>query len=174
MSIAEEKVTFHRPTERAQAYLAFYSELVEELEKASPGLVGASRPSGLNWLNVKYLSHAGQRVGVLAFTFAHRARFRVELYIDCGDGDRNKVVFDRLLAHKHRFETALGEVAWERLDNRRASRIAVYRAGSIEDPPKKLAALRAWGVEYMGRFNALIGPLLEKVLGRAEAPEKVG
>lgn len=162
VNISEEKVTFYRPTERAQAYIAFYTGLIEDLDKAAPGLFSAARPIGLNWLNVRYVSHGGQRAGVLAFTFAHRNRFRAEFYIDSGDRDQNKSLFDRLKTHKQDIESRLGEVEWERLDNRRASRIALYHAGSIDDPPKNRAALRAWGVQSLIWLNSVVIPLLEE------------
>ena len=161
VNLGDEKVTFYRPTERAQAYLAFYAELVDDLENASPGLFAGARSIGLNWLNVRSVSHGGQKVGAFAFAFAQRGRFRAELYIDSGDCDRNKATFDGLKRRQADIESRLGEVAWERLDNRRASRIALYCAGSIDDPPEALTALRAWGVESMTLLNAVVIPLLE-------------
>lgn len=162
VNIGEEKVTFYRPTERAQAYLAFYTALVDDLENVSPGLFAGARSIGLNWLTVRTVSDGGQKVGSLAFAFAQRGRFRVELYIDSGDGDRNKATFDRLKTHQADIESRLGEVAWERLDHRRASRIALYRAGRVDDSPEALAALRAWAIGRMIQLNAVILPLLEE------------
>lgn len=165
VNITDAKVTFHRPTERGQAYIAFYTELVDYLDKAAPGVFTATKPIGLNWLNVRYLYSSGSRVGVLAFTFALRSRFRAEVYIDSGDKDRNKALFDKLHAHKKDIESKLGEMGWERLDNKRASRIALYHPGSIDDDPKKLAALRAWGVESLKKLNEVLVPLLEAAQG---------
>jgi CBS domain-containing protein len=160
LNLGEEKVTFYRPTERAQAYLAFYTELVDDLENASPGLFAGAGSIGLNWLNVRSVSHGGQKVGSLAFAFAQRGRFRAELYIDSGDGDRNKANFDGLKRRQADIESRLGEVAWERLDHRRASRIALYHAGRIDDSPEDLAALRAWATQSMIQLNWVIVPLL--------------
>lgn len=161
-SIAEEKVTFYRPTERAQAYLAFYNAMVETVEKTAPGIYTAAKPIGLNWLNIRYVSSGGQRAAALAFTFALRGRFRVEIYISSGDRDRNKAIFDRLYARRQEIEAQLGEVSWERLENKQASRIGVYHPGSIDDPPEKLEALRVWGAERLARMNAVLVPLLEQ------------
>jgi len=49
---------------------------------------------------------------------------RVELYIDKGEADANKDIFDRLFADKDRIEEAFGApLEWQRLDDRRACRI---------------------------------------------------
>jgi len=48
----------------------------------------------------------------------------VELYIDTGDLDENKAIFDSLLKRKAEIEKAFGgPLEWQRLDERRASRI---------------------------------------------------
>lgn len=54
---------------------------------------------------------------------------KVELYIDKDkeDGKENKEIFDRLHKNIDKIETSFGEkLSWERLDNKRASRIAKH------------------------------------------------
>lgn len=49
---------------------------------------------------------------------------QVELYIDQGEAEANKRIFDRLFASKEQIEAAFGEpLEWQRLDDRRACRI---------------------------------------------------
>ena len=52
--------------------------------------------------------------------------------MDVGDKDENKRIFDQLSERKSEIEKAVGEpLDWERLENRRASRIAVYTKAQV-------------------------------------------
>lgn len=69
---------------------------------------GASGRSGLNFNYVVWMD----------------GEAAVELYIDTGDADDNKSIYDSLFAKKAEIECAFGgTLEWERLDERRASRI---------------------------------------------------
>jgi hypothetical protein len=46
---------------------------------------------------------------------------------------------------------------WKRLDDRRASRIAIYRPGSIEQDEQALREIRAWIVDRLLRFKRVFG-----------------
>lgn len=66
-------------------------------------------------------------------SFAQNNHARVELYIDQGE-QQNKQIFDWLHARKENIEAQIDEtLSWERIDDRRGSRIAVYRPSSILD-----------------------------------------
>ena len=62
----------------------------------------------------------------------------VELYIDTGDKDENKQVFDGLEQKKHEIEKAFGSpLSWERLDDKRACRVrCIIKDGGLTDEPK--------------------------------------
>ena len=96
----------------------------------------------------------------LGFAFTHRKRFRVELYIGTGKREENKQMFDALLNDRHNIEAMLGNVdeslEWERLDDRQASRVALYHKGSIEDSAEDLTNLRDWAVDAMIRFQKVM------------------
>jgi SpoVK/Ycf46/Vps4 family AAA+-type ATPase len=100
----------------------------------------------------------------VGFSFARGGRFRVEVYIDQGDKEANKRIFDDLLRQREVIESEIGEeLSWERLDKRRASRIAAYRPGSITDDPETLAELRAWGAATIVKFYEVFKPLISQV-----------
>ncbi len=55
---------------------------------------------------------------------------RVELYIDGPEAADNKFLFDQLRADKHAVEADFGgELHWQRLDDKRASRISFTVSG---------------------------------------------
>ena len=65
-------------------------------------------------------------------SIARGRRLRVEIYIDYGNWDRNKACFDHLFSKKEYVAQIVGEpLAWERLDHKRASRIAVYTRARV-------------------------------------------
>lgn len=76
-------------------------------------------PSKIAWIN------AGSGVRGVPYYFAISKNYgRCEIYIDRGEFDENKMVFDYLYAKKEKIETDFGgKLEWERLDDKRASRI---------------------------------------------------
>ena len=52
----------------------------------------------------------------------------------------------------------------ERIDDKRASRIALYRAGAITDSEEDLAKLRKWAVDAMIRFQKVMEQYVSSVL----------
>lgn len=87
------------------------------------------------------------------------------MYIDVGEKENNKQVFDGLLARRASLEEDFGEaLSWERIDDKRASRLARYYPGAITDSKGALANLRARGIEGMIRFRRVLIPYLSAVL----------
>lgn len=158
-SIDEGRVTFMRLPERAQLYTRFYSELLTALRGQATFPLRASAGARVGWVWVADLPEGGPAVAHLGFSFALRNRFRVELYIDNGDADANKRLFNSLQAQREAIEAEVGLVlSWERLDDRRASRVAAYHSGSITDDPKHLETVKAWAIDKMLRFHRALLP----------------
>lgn len=161
----EETVTFARIEGRKRAYIDFFSSLLAQLSTLNPFPMRNPSPDGENWVTIAGLPKDRLKVASLAFSFARKKRFRVELYIDTGNEQKNKSIFDSLYVQKNAIETELGEpLNWERLDDgkTRASRIALYHVGSITDEDS-LIGLREWAVEAMIRFYRVIEPKLTEV-----------
>ena len=131
-------------SERSEAYRAFFQSLIDELRnkhhftkaKIAQPQSWCSFPTGIS--GITYTA-----------SFAQRGRVRAELYIDMGDTVKNKNLFDWLVSQKDEIASEFGEsLEWERLDERRASRIAVYREGSI-DEVEFHSEIQAWLVQHL-------------------------
>lgn len=80
--------------------------------------------------------------------FRSSNRLSCELYIDLGVKETNKQAFDRLHSQEDEIERKIGEeLSWERLDNRRACRIAAYTECTNDE------AMLAWGIGHLKRFK---------------------
>ncbi len=168
IAMAEEKIVFTRIKDREKAYIDFFSRLLGELTKVAQFPFRQTSPDGFNWIVIAGMPSAGPQVGILGLSFARHERLRVEFYIDTGDKERNKLIFDKLYIHKNEIQAELisvpGSLEWERIDTKRGSRIALYHEGAITDPPEKLAQLRIWAVEAMNRFQKVIDNHVSQVL----------
>jgi hypothetical protein len=143
---------------RGEAYRRYFQVLIDELRERHR-FTGARLGQPQSW----YVFPSGVRGVNYANSFSLGGRVRVELYIDQGDTDRNKALFDSLFGQKAEIEYEFGEpLEWERLDDRRASRIAVYRAGRIDQPDDSLAEIRTWAVERLLHMKKVLGPRLTR------------
>lgn len=94
----------------------FFLEPLTEIVVAWPGIRIPSKQSA-NWL-----SFASGPFGYWAISVTQDRRIRLEAYLDSGDQERNKRLFDHA---RSSIAAPLGlEISWERLDAKRASRIA--------------------------------------------------
>jgi len=98
--------------------LEFWGQLLERA-KEHTSLHARISPGKEHWIS------AGAGKSGLAFNYVIRmSDAQVELYIDQGEGEANKRIFDRLFVSKEKVEEAFGEpLEWQRLDDRRACRI---------------------------------------------------
>lgn len=144
------------PSSKAEAYREFFQQLIDELrEKHQFTNAKAGQPQ--NW----YSFQSGTRGCTYSASFARGGEVRTEVYIDFGDHDGNKQVFDALFAEKEALEREFGEaLEWERLDDKRACRVANYTPGSIEDPADQWEQFRKWAIDRLLRFKKVFGPRL--------------
>lgn len=130
---------------RAEAYQQYFQKLIDELREKHH-FTGARVGQPQSWYSFSS-GIAGLYYGAC---FSQGQKVRVELYIDQGDAETNKQIFDALAASRQDIEQEFGEpLEWARLDDRRASRIALYRAGSIEDDEDTLTEIRIWMIERL-------------------------
>ena len=156
---AARSVRAGKLSEKNRRYEAYFQSLIDALRER--GFTSARKGQPQNW----YTFSAGHAQRIQYGTnFAQGNRARVEIYIDNADRAWNKGLFDRLLQRKESIESELSETLdWERLDHRRASRIAVVRQGSIEDDQDVLAQTKDWMVDKLFAFKRVFGPMLDEL-----------
>ena len=164
VNMTEGRVTFTRIREREKAYIDFFSALLTDLWKKTKFPPKSVSPDGASWIWIGGVPEKPPQYAIFSYSFSRDKRFRVELYIDAYDRDKNKLIFDKLAAQRADLEKELGPISWERIDNKRASRIALYHTGSITDSTAELTRLRAWGVEMMDRFYQALAGRAEKAI----------
>jgi hypothetical protein len=167
-----------QPSQRALLYQQFFTELLTRYRQEHPSDRIANKAGLQSWLTVAGAGRSGLAYNV---SFTRDAKMRVELYIDTGNAVTNKAAFDQLMAQKDCIEDELGEtLSWERLDNARSSRVAVYRSGQVTDvEPLRTEHLR-WGVSMVRKARQTLSPHIQRLLlttapgagtGLADAPE---
>lgn len=148
-----------QPSERGLRYQRFFEILLADFKRERPGVTSSSRV-GLD----SYLGFGGGRAGFSLVWTVTGNRLRVELYIDTGDRDSTKAYFDALKVRQEELEAALGPgVSWERLDNRRASRIALYHPAPEDPPLDQNSELQAWAISTMARWSDVLRPILRSL-----------
>ncbi len=110
--------------ERHVLRLKFWGELLEKA-KAKTKLHAKVSPGIENWIS------AGAGKSGLGFNYVVRMDdAQVELYIDKGEAEWNKMVFNTFLQHKTEIEQIFGEpLDWQLLPDKRASRIRYLISG---------------------------------------------
>jgi hypothetical protein len=145
---ATKASTGSSPSKLGLRYQAFFSTILERFKAMRPGLTTGRRVGTENW----YPFSAGKSGFGFVWSMANRSRFRVELYIDVGNADKNTEYFNKLKTDAGDLEILVGEpIVWEALEGKKACRICVYREVDKEtfdrDP-----ALVDWALTTMSKW----------------------
>ncbi len=144
---------------RNQKYQQFFQILIDKLREIGFTKARASMPQ--NW----YSFSSGISGITYGTAFASGSRIRAELVIDRGDKAINKTIFDSLEAKRTEIEGELGvTLTWERLDNRRSCRVAIYLPGDIEDEDLDVEKVVAWNVTYLQSLKKVFNPRIQQLL----------
>lgn len=149
---------------KAEKYRQFFQQLIDEL-RTEHKFTNSKVASGLNYHSIS----AGISGLALTISFAHGKKVRAEIYIDLGNKEKNKSLFDSVSEESASIDKEYGLVlSWERLDDRQASRIAAYRDGSIEDSPEILDEIRAWAIEHLHKLRDVVLPKVKAAVDGLE------
>ncbi len=138
----------------------FWEQLLERAKQKGVLLHAQRSPTKDSWIS----AGAGVQAGV-SFTYVAwmTDETAVELYIDTGSKDENKRIFDALFAKKQEIEKSFGSLlSWERLDDRRASRVRyVIQEGGLNDQSKWQNMQDAM-ISAMDRLSKALNPYLPR------------
>lgn len=145
------------PSELGLRYQQFLSSVLDRFKQLRPFFTSASRVSTDNWFQFA----AGRAGFNFSWSIAAGSRMRAELYIDVGDREQNKALFDQLRAQSQELEAQIGHpLTWERLDDKKGCRIAIYR-DTDPDSFDHDAELIEWAAQTMVSLADVLRPLVK-------------
>jgi len=143
--------TSNNTSAKGEKYKNYFQLLIDEL-RVSHNFTSAKAGQPQNW----YSFSSGTSGISYGANFTQGGKARTELYIDVGDNDKNKEIFDQLLEKSSEIEADFqSKLEWERLDNKRASKVAIYRDGNIELTDQELESIREWHVATLLKMKSV-------------------
>ncbi len=139
-----------------QARQEFYAEILTEVATARPG-VRVPRPGDGNWINF-----AAGPFGTWGIVIAGDGRLRIEAHLD-SEKEVNKRLFDELASDAQIWAERVGvPLEWERMDDRKASRIASYHAPFPLDDADAREDARRWAVSTLLQMYDVLNDTLRR------------
>ncbi len=148
---AEEKTTHGVITEHNNLRMDYWERTLKAFEKSSCRLYTNINPNKASWLS------AGSGLSRCSYNLVfNKKQIRIELWIDHGEAEENKFIYDYLKSKRAFIEQSFGQpLDWLRKDNKRSSRVQFLRevdAFNKESWPDYIQ----WHVEHMTRFEAAL------------------
>lgn len=162
ISMMDQRLTFVRTNDREEAYIEFFASLNARLQSAPDFPLREVSPQGASWQELASLSGEKPELVNINASFTRRKELRIELYIDFLNSVQNKKRFDELQARQEAFEGAIGEpLQWERMDNKRACRVATYTKAQILTDSENTMLLD-WAAKKAVEFHRVFAPEFSK------------
>ena len=140
-------------------YSQYWSRLLEYGKSNSLELYSNRTGSSDNWI----AAASGIIPGVIYSLVLLKDKIRAELYIDRKSVEENKKIFDLLNEERELIENKFGgELNWERLDDRKASRISVSTSFIRDDYDNWNIAIK-WHVENIKKLENAMQESLSKI-----------
>lgn len=142
-----------------EQYRLFFQDLMDRLREDHQ-FTNARIGQPQNWY-----SFASGFGGISYAPVFSRKGLRTELYIDTASQEKNKGIFDALHRSAEDIQKEFDRpLTWQRLDNRKASRIAIHHDATIAAPEEELIAAREWAIAMLLRLKEVFGPRLERLV----------
>ena len=134
-----------------------FAEILADVNQVLPSIRLPARGRG-NWV-----SFASGPFGSWALTVTSDGKLRAEAYLDLQDQELTKKLFDSFYSVREQVQADVGmDLTWERLDEKRASRIARYIEIDLDDTTSTAAACSAAVSSLTSMFNRLNSPLRDE------------
>lgn len=165
---SEEKSSQRKQKQNEEMRQAFWTKTLEELRARGVSRYENIRPSRKSWL--------ASPTGVVGcgYNFAFsRNLARAELYMSRTQASENKLLFDQLKRERQEIEGRLGaELEWQRLDDKKASRICIQHPFDIRDNdswPEMIEWLCKYVVKLEEVFSEPLDRLNREMKSRGDA-----
>ena len=144
-----------------ERYRQYFQILIDELRQKYK-FTNAKAGQPQNWYS---FSSENSKVYLYETSFAFNERVRVGIYLDAKDQIINKDIFDKLFSEKENIEKEFGEeLSWERIDEKRACRIIIYKDGHINLDTEELSKIKNWTIEKLLRFKEIFPKYFKKYM----------
>jgi hypothetical protein len=144
--------------ERHVLRLEFWRQLLEQTKSRTPNFANRS-PTKDNWIS--------GGAGKSGFTYSYVIRMddaQIELYIDLGDAEANKNVFETIYAQKEQIENVFGRpLNWQRLDKKQGCRVCYMFKDSGLLNKDKWSEIQKQMVGGMAELQKAIQPVINQV-----------
>jgi hypothetical protein len=114
----EESVDSESTVIRYNNRKKFWGEFIEYNKKHN-GMFNASTAVTDNWLGKSVPTIKGGNINVII----NKDNCRVELYINTGEKNKNKEIFDTLITHREDVDNQLNGIEWQRMDDKVTCRV---------------------------------------------------
>lgn len=156
----QRRITSESVSPKGEAYRRFFQALIDELRERH-SFTRARRGQAQSW----YLFSSGIQGLYYDASSALGDRIRVGIYIDIGKRDDNKKLFDHLTTIRESIEAEFGnQLEWERLDDKKSSKVALYRNGNILMSESELKEIREWMIQGLFKSKKVFIPRIKNFL----------
>lgn len=139
------------------AQLEFWTRYLDQLHAEHPNVTNVRAPQPQNWLTLNYF-----RKVAISGAFNSSGELRCEVYIDVGDNEANRNIFDALQSEQQKIENTIGEpLLWDPLDGRQACRISCSTPGSL--PQDDTTDLIGWLTEHHLKLREAFLPIIKEL-----------
>ncbi len=167
---SQRQRTLTSPSVKSEKYKSYFQKLVEKMRQNPNFTNNIPDAKSESWYGIRP-RFPGIYYGA---AFGVKNKVRTEIYINQGDYEKNKNLFDALANRKREITSNFGsQLEWSRNDHQQMSRIAVYHDGDIEkSSDDELEEIREWHIENLLKFKEVFTPEIEQALATLNSSEK--